>query len=108
MMARNRAQNDTNRIEILLEVGLIDAKSSGIDVRGQIMKSLSDLGNAWVRIAEARDEGCKFTMVVVLKVDSTHREESGLVCFDLVVYKSSTVLRNETGDERAVGDVIEL
>jgi len=95
-------------IEIFLDVGLTDAKSSGKDVRGQIMESLSDLGNTWERITEARDEGCRFTLVVVLEVDSTHREESGLVCFDLVIYESGTVLPDETGDKSAIGDVIDF
>ena len=53
--------------------------------------------HAWVRIREARNEGCVFTLGVVLEVHSTHRENNGVVCRDFVVYESGTILRDETG-----------
>ena len=62
----------------------------------------------WERIAEERGEGNGFAMVVVLEVDGALREESGLVCVDFVEDEFTTVLRDHTGDERAVGDIMEL
>lgn len=47
-------------------------------------------------------------MVVELKVDGALREESGLVGEDLVEDEFGTVLRDHAGDERAVGDIVEL
>ena len=47
-------------------------------------------------------------MIVILKVDGALREESGLVCLDLIENEFGAILRDHTGDERAVGDIIEL
>lgn len=41
-------------------------------------------------------------------MDGTLREESGLVCLDLVEDESGTILRDHSRDERAIGDIIEL
>lgn len=62
----------------------------------------------WERILEERDEGHRFAMVVVLKVDGALREESRLVCLDLVEDEFATILRDHTRDEGAVGDIVEL
>jgi hypothetical protein len=97
-----------DHIRIFLYVGCLDAKSSADDLSGKTKKSLSDLVNARERICEARNESYTFTMGVVLEVDSTLREESGVVCRDLIVYEPGIVLRDETAYERAIDDVIEL
>ena len=47
-------------------------------------------------------------MVVELEVDGALREESGLVGGDLVEDEFATILRDHSGDERAVCDEIEL
>lgn len=60
------------------------------------------------RIAKERDESDRFAIVVVLKVDGTLREESGLVCLEFVEDEFATVLRDHTRDERAIGDIVKL
>jgi len=60
------------------------------------------------RIAKERDEGNRLAIIVVLEVDGTLREESGLVCLDFVEDEFATVLRDHTRDERAIGDIVEL
>lgn len=60
------------------------------------------------RIPKEGNEGHRVAIVVVLEVDGTLREESGLVCLDLVEDESGTVLRDHARDERAIGDIIEL
>ena len=62
----------------------------------------------WERIPKERDEGHRFAIIVVLEVDGTLREDSGLVCLEFVEDEFATVLREHTRDERAVGDIIEL
>lgn len=66
------------------------------------------LPDAWERIAEESNEGHRLTLGVVLEVDGTLREESGLVGLDLIENKFAAVLRDHTRDERAVGDISEF
>ena len=58
-----------------------------------------DLRDTRERIPKEGDEGHRFAMVVVLKVDGTLREESGLVCLDLVEDEFGTILRDHARDE---------
>jgi hypothetical protein len=92
----------------LLNLGRVDIKGSGDNFSGQTKKSLSDLTDAWERVGEESNEGDRFTMVVEFKVDGTLREESGLVGVDLVEDEFGTVLRYHTGDEGAIGDIVEF
>ena len=62
----------------------------------------------WKGVSEERDEGHWFAAVVVLEMDGILREESGLVGPDLVEDEFTTILRDHTGDERSVGDIIEF
>ena len=71
-------------------------------MRGEILRYTRE------RIPKERDEGYRFAIVVVLEMNGTLREESGLVCFDLVEDEFATILRDHTRDERAVGDIVEL
>ena len=75
---------------------------SGREIGGDVLPDTRE------RVAEERDEGHRFTVVVELKVDGTLREESGLVGLDLVEDELGTVLRYHARDERAVGDVVEF
>jgi len=92
----------------LFDLGLVDAKSSRENIRGETEESLSDLVYAWERIAEEGDEGDRLTTVVIFVMDGTHREEGCLVGKDLIVDELSTILRDHAGDEGSVGDKIEL
>jgi len=92
----------------LLDLRLVDAKSSRKNISGQTEESLSDLVYAWERIPEEGDEGDRLTTVVVLKMDGTLREKGGLVREYLIENELSAVLGDHSGDERAVGDEIEL
>jgi hypothetical protein len=91
-----------------LDLRHIDAKSSRDNISGEAEESLSDRIYAWERIPEEGDEGNGHTTVVVFKMDGTLREESGLVCKNLVKDVLSAVLGDHARDERAVGDKIEL
>lgn len=63
---------------------------------------------AWERITEEGNEGDGVAAVIVLEMDGTLGEESGLVCKDLVEDELSAILGDHAGDEGAVGDKIEL
>jgi len=95
-------------ISNLFDLRLVDAKSSRENIGGETKESLSDLVYAWERVSEEGDEGYRLTTVVVLKMDGTLGEESGLVSEDLVEDELSAVLGDHARDERAVGDKIEL
>jgi hypothetical protein len=82
-----------------------------------LKRGVSDVGkgdkgkvllDTWERITEESDEGHRFAVVVVLKVDGTLREEGGLVGCDLVEDEFGTIFRDHTRDERAVGNIIEF
>jgi hypothetical protein len=60
------------------------------------------------RIPEEGNEGYGLAMLVVLKMDGTLGEESGLVRRDLVEDEFTAILWDHARDERAVGDIVEL
>lgn len=62
----------------------------------------------WERIPEESDKGDRLTMIVVLEMDSTLGEESGLVCKDFVEDELGAILGDHAGDEGAVCNEIEL
>jgi len=71
----------------------INVQGGSDNLSGQTKESLSDLVYTWERIAEEGEEGHRFAGVVIFKVNGTLREESGLVCLDLVEDEFGTVLR---------------
>jgi len=92
----------------LLDFGLVDAKSSRENIRGETEESLSDLVYAWERIPEEGDEGHRIATVIVFKMDGALREESSLVGEDLVEDVLGSILGDHASDERAVGNEVEL
>jgi hypothetical protein len=87
---------------------LVDAKSSRDDIGGETEQSLSNCVHAWERIPEEGDEEDRLTTVVVLEMDGTLREESGLVLEDFVEDVLSAILGDHSGDEGTVSNKIEL
>ena len=63
---------------------------------------------AWEIVPKESDEGDRYAIVVELEMDGALREESGLVCEDLVEDEFGTVLGNHARHERAIRYEIEL
>ena len=94
-----------------VEMGMADRTDTWLK-RGVSGVRKRDRGNVlpdtWERVAEERNEGYRFAVVVELEVDGTLREEGGLVGPDLVEDEFGTVFRYHARNERAIGDIVKF